>query len=173
MRLAITTALLVCSTLSAQNTVQVPLNYNFNGICHAGEAGSPNAPNGFRSISDRALSFVNGVPASAILQRYALVETANTLDMVHLGNRNTVSNGLWAFDPFPNNNNVGTQPAWLSSVNQAGPQTTTIANPIPIGSTSSASIVLQVSDGGGSCNVTFGYQSGATSVHVILSLIHI
>ncbi len=167
MRLAITTALLVCSTLSAQNTVQVPLNYNFNGICHAGEAGSPNAPNGFRSISDRALSFVNGVPASAILQRYALVETANTLDMVHLGNRNTVSNGLWAFDPFPNNNNVGTQPAWLSSVNQAGPQTTTIANPIPIGSTSSASIVLQVSDGGGSCNVTFGYQSGATSVHVI------
>ena len=132
MRPALLAASLLTGALHAQNTVQVPLNYNFNGICHAGEAGSPNAPNGFRSISDRALSFVGGVPASAILQRYALVETANTLDIVHLGNRNTVSNGLWAFEPFANGNNVGTQPAWLQSVNQAGPQTTTIATPIPI-----------------------------------------
>ena len=155
------------SAIAAQNTVQVPLNYNFNGIVHAGETGSPDAANGFRSISDRALDFTGGVPASAVLQRYALVETANTVDIVHLGNRNTVSNGLWSFDPFPNGNTVGTQPSWLANVNQSTPQTTTIQNPIPLGPTSTASVVLQVSDGGGSCNVTFGYQSGASSVHVI------
>ena len=29
----------------------VPLNYNFNGILHAGEAGLPDSLPGFRSIS--------------------------------------------------------------------------------------------------------------------------
>jgi len=169
MRLALASALaaLLGGAISAQNTVQVALNYNFNGIVHAGEAGNPDAPNGFRSISDRALDFTNGVPASAVLQRYALVTTAGSFDMVHLGNRNTVSNGIWAFEPFPNGNTVGTQPSWLAAVNQSGPQTTTLQNAIPLGPTSSASVVMQVSDGGGSCNVTFGYQSGASSVHVI------
>lgn len=169
MRLALAFSLAASAvgTLAAQNTVQVPLNFNFNGIVHAGEAGNPDAPSGYRSISDRALDFTNGVPASAVLQRYAIVDTAGTLDMVHLGNRNAVSNGLWAFDSFPNGNTVGTQPTWLTNVNQSGPQTTTLQNAIPIGPTSSASVVMQVSDGGGSCNMTFGYQSGASSVHVI------
>ena len=170
MRLAFFVASALGASLAAQNTVQVPLNYNFNGIVHAGEAGQADSPNGFRSISDRALDFTNGVPPSAVLQRYAIVETANTLDMVHLGNRNTVSNGLWAFDSFPNGNNVGIRPNWLpsvQSVNQAGPQTTNLQTPIALGPSSSASVVLQVSDGGGSCNVTFGYQSGASSTHVL------
>jgi len=153
--------------LAAQTTVQVPLNYNFNGIAHSGETGNPDAPNGFRSISDRALDFSNGVPASAVLQRFALVETAGVLDMVHLGNRNTVDNGNWAFDSFANGNNVGVQPGWLANSNQAGPQTTSIQNAIPIGATSTASVLFHVSNGGGSCDVTFGYQSGASSTHAI------
>ena len=167
MRSTLLVAVSLGTTLAAQNTVQVPLNYNFNGIVHAGEAGNPDSPNGFRSISDRALDFTNGVPASAVLQRYAIVANAGALDTVHLGNRNAVSNGLWAFEAFPNGNNVGTRPQWLQNVNQSGPQTTNIQTPIPLGPASSASVVMQVSDGGGSCTVTFGYQSGASSIHVI------
>ncbi|MFN3241718.1 MAG: hypothetical protein ACE37K_09425 [Planctomycetota bacterium] len=157
----------LAGALAAQNTVQVPLHYNFNGIAHSGEAGSPDAPNGFRSISDRALDFTNGVPASAVLQRFALVETAGVLDMVHLGNRDTVDNGNWAFDSFANGNDVGVQPSWLGNPDQAGPQTTAIATPIPLGATSTASVLFHVSNGGGSCDVTFGYQSGASSTHVV------
>jgi len=145
-----------------QSPVQVPLNYNFNGIAHAGEAGSPDSPSGFRSISDRALDFTGGVPSDPVFTRFAVVAAPGALDMVHLGNRNTVDNGNWAFDAFVNGNDVGVQPSWLANVDQSGPQTTTLATAIPIGLTSQASILWHVSNGGGSCDVVFGYQSGAS-----------
>lgn len=156
-----------CPALLAQNTVSIPLNYNFNGIAHAGETGQPDAANGFRSISDRALDFTSGVPGNPVFTRFAMVTTPFTLDMVHLGNRNTVDNGNWAFEASANGNNIGTQPAWLANANQAGAQTTTLATPLAIGSNSSASILFHVSNGGGSCDVTFQYASGQSSVHSI------
>ena len=76
----------------AQTSItQVPLNYNFNGMVHANEAGQPDDPNGYRSISDRALNFSGGVPGDALLDKYIIVNQAQALDIVHLGNRNTVS----------------------------------------------------------------------------------
>lgn len=160
-------ALLAAAAAPCQNTVRVPLNYNFNGIAHAGETGQPDAPNGFRSISDRALDFTAGVPSHPLLARYALVAAPGALDMVHLGNRDTVDNGNWAFDSFPNGNDVGVQPSWLPSADQSGPQSTALANPIPIGLGSQASVLFHVSNGGGACDVTFTYQSAQTSVHTI------
>jgi hypothetical protein len=154
-------ALFFAGTLPGQNTVQVALNYNFNGIAHAGETGSPDAPNGFRSISDRALDFTGGVPSAPVFQRFAVVATAGALDLVHLGNRNTVDGGNWAFDPLPNGNDIGVQPNWLSNPNQSGPQITVLPAPVALGIASSASVLFHVSNGGGSCNVTFTYQSGA------------
>ncbi|MCR9245977.1 MAG: hypothetical protein NXI31_13175 [bacterium] len=160
-------AWLPAPTLLAQGPVQVPLNYNWNGIAHAGETGQPDAPNGFRSISDRALDFTGGVPTDPVLSRYALVGTAGALDMVHLGNRNTVDNGNWAFDSSPNSNAVGTQPSWLSNPNQTGSQTTNLTTPIPLGLQSQATVLFHVSNGGGSCDVTFSFQSGATATRTI------
>jgi hypothetical protein len=166
LRIAIAT--LACTPLlCAQNTVQIALNYNWNGIAHAGETGSPDAANGFRAISDRALDFTAGVPNDATLARYAIVATPGTLDMVHLGNRNTVDNGNWAFDAVPDGDNIGTQPSWLTNVNQAGPQTTVLATPLPIGLASTASILFHVSNGGGSFDVTFTYLSGHTRVRSV------
>ena len=37
----------------------LPLAYNFNGMVHVGEAGMPDAPNGYRGISDRGLLMSN------------------------------------------------------------------------------------------------------------------
>lgn len=168
MRLLIFTSLLFCSPLLlAQNTVAVALNYNFNGIVHAGEAGSPDAPNGFRSISDRALNFTGGVPNNPLLASYNLVSSAGVLDTVHLGNRSTVANGSWAFESSANGNNIGTQPTWLTSVDQSGLQVTVLAASIDIGLNSSASVLFHVSNGGGSFDVTFIYSSGLSSVHSI------
>lgn len=166
-RIAILFVVLCSPLLRAQNTVSVALDYNWNGIVHAGEAGAPDAPNGFRSISDRALDFTSGVPGNPVFARFAMVTVPGVLDMVHLGNRNTVDNGNWAFDAGANGNDIGVQPAWLSNPNQSGPQTTVLANAIPIGINSSASVLFQVSNGGGSCDVTLTYASGQTSVHSI------
>ena len=168
MRISLLLLLVLCSRfLPSQNTVSVALNYNWNGIVHAGEAASPDALNGFRSISDRALDFTGGLPANPVFSRFAVVATAGGLDMVHLGNRNTVDNGNWAFDAAANGNNVGVQPNWLANPNQTGPQTTSLPTPIPIGTNSSASVLFHVSNGGGSCDVTFAYVSGQSSVHQI------
>lgn len=167
MRLAFSLSLLLAPAALCQSTVSVPLNYNWNGIAHAGETGQPDAPNGFRSISDRALDFTGGVPNHPLFAQYSVVMTSATLDMVHLGNRNTVDNGNWAFDALANGNNVGTQPSWLANVNQSGSQVTTLAVPIPLGINSSAGVLFHVSNGGGSLDVTFTYVGGMTSVHSI------
>lgn len=160
-------ALTANSLAVGQTTVQVPLNYNFNGIVHAGEDGVPDAANGFRSISDRALDFTAGVPGNPVFARYQVVANAGVLDMVHLGNRNTVDGGNWAFNPSPNGNDVGVQPNWLSNVNQAGPQVTVLASPIAVGTSSTVSVLFHVSNGGGACTVTIGYTGGLSSTHTI------
>ncbi len=155
------------SLLLAQNTVSVALNYNFNGIVHAGEAGFPDAVNGFRSISDRALNFTAGVPNNPEFTRFNVVSTPGVLDTVHLGNRNTVANGAWAFESSANGNNIGIQPVWLTSVDQSSPQLTVLSASLDIGLNSSASVLFHVSNGGGSFDVTFVYSSGLTSVHSV------
>jgi hypothetical protein len=154
--------LLLSAGAAAQTTRQIPLNYNFNGVVHAGENGQPDAPAGFRSISDRALDFSAGVPASPLLVPYSLIGTAGTLDIVHLGNRNTVDNGNWAFDLVPDGDNIGIQPAWLTNVDQSTPQATTVNPPIGLEATSTATFLYQISNGGGTFDVTFGFQSGAS-----------
>jgi hypothetical protein len=146
----------------SRQIIQVPLNYNFNGMVHAGEIGRPDAPNGFRAISDRAINFSGGVPANPDLDRYAIVDQANVLDIVHLGNRNTVDNGNWAFDLTVDNDNVGVQPAWLTNVDQQStPQVTTLNPPIFLDSASAASFLFQVSNGGGSFDITFTFGTAA------------
>ena len=153
--------------LPTNRDVKVALNYNFNGIVHAGEVGSPDDPLGYRSISNRGLSFVGGIPNDPILWGYQVITAPQALDIVHLGNRNTVSGGLWAFDATANGNAVGTQPAWLPDVDQAGPQTTQLPDPIRLDGSSSSSLIFQVSDGGGSFDVVFGFASGAPVVGTV------
>jgi len=159
--------MLVMTERVRSQTVSVPLNCNFNGILHVGEGGQPDAPGGFRSISDRALDFSGGVPVDPVLAPYALIASPGVLDIVHLGNRNTVDNGNWAFDPFPDGDNVGIQPNWLGNPDQGGPQTTVLATPILLDAMSSASFLFQISNGGGSFQVTLGFQSGNSSSYTL------
>jgi hypothetical protein len=142
----------------SRQIIQIPLNYNFNGIVHGGEAARPDDPNGFRAMSDRAINFQTGVPASPELDPYLIVDQPNTLDIVHLGNRNTVDNGNWAFDLTVDNDNVGVQPAWLTNGDQQStPQVTAINPPIYLDAASAASFLFQVSNGGGAFDITFTF----------------
>ena len=146
---------------------RVPLAYNFNGVVHAGEDGMPDAPAGYRSISDRGLDFRNGVPANPLLADYLLVDQPGVLDIVHLGNRNTVDAGLRAFDLVPDGDDIGIQPTWLANPDQTGPQTTVLADPIVMDATSRASVLFQISNGGGAFDLEFQFQAGAPVVATV------
>ncbi len=150
--------------VSAQTTTQIDLNYNFNGIVHFGEDGTPDDPDGYRSISDRGLDFTAGVPSDPILDNYKFVTTADTLDLVHLGNRNTVDFGNRPFDADGVDADAfGVQPNWLADPDQTGPQTTTLGAPILLDGPSSASFLFQASNGGATFEVVFGFQGGGST----------
>ena len=149
-------------TASLESITPVPLNFNFNGICHPGEDGNPDDPAGFRAISDRALDFTGGVPSNPISNPFVLQGQAGALDIVHLGNRNSVTNGLWAFEATADGDDIGTQPTWLLDPDQSVPQVTNLATPIPVGSNGEANVLFQISDGGGSFDVSFSLLSGGS-----------
>ena len=155
------------TTASAQTVTQIPLDYNFNGIVHAGEDLMPDAPDGYRSIADRGLNFAGGLPNDALTAPYSLVSSANVVDIVYLGNRNTVDSGLRTFDAVADGDDNGIQPNWLTTVDQTGPQTTTLATPVAIAGISTASFLIQISNGGGTLDCTVGFQSGATTTSSI------
>ena len=157
---ALLIASLCASPIAAQSTHHIPLNYNYNGIVHAGEEGNPDSSNGYRSISDRGLNFTGGVPNDSLLNKYSIVSSPGALDIVHLGNRNTIMGGLFAFDGSPDGDDVGTIPSWMTSINQSSPQTTSLGSPIALSGYSEASFIYQISNGGGLFEVVFGFQSG-------------
>ena len=168
---AVVAALSLVASASAQTTIQIPLNYNFNGIVHPGEGnGQPDDLNGYRSISDRGLNWdvSGGVPSDPLLDKYSLVNAAGVVDIVHLGNRNTVAGGSFPFDAVADGDNRGVQPAWLPNPDQTGPQTTLLGGGgITLDITSSATVIYQVSDGGGNFDVRLGFSSGADVVSTL------
>src|SRR3954466_10907042 len=88
----IAAAAALCAGRALATDFPVALNYNWNGMVHPGETGQPDAPQGFRTISDRALSIgggANDFGTSAIVGSTSITYTINTnsgvLDIVHLG----------------------------------------------------------------------------------------
>ncbi len=165
---------LVAWTASGQGAeFPLALDANFNGMVHTGEAGQPDAPNGFRSISDRAL-IVDGAAGSvddftSFLSglTYDVVNASGDLDILHLGNRNTVDNGNWAFDPAPDGDMIGVQPDWLPDPDQT--VVVQLVDPgITLDATSEIGLVYQISNGGGDFDVIFGFADGM-SVTVTLN----
>ena len=146
-----------------QPSTPITLNYNFNGMVQAGEGGLPDDLNGYRSISDRGLDWSGGIPSDGILDDYEIVDQANVLDIVHIGNRLTVSGGMFPFDGTANGDCIGVQPAWLTTVDQSGPQTTVLASPLTLTSNCSLSVLFQISNGGASFDVTCDFASGAST----------
>ncbi|MGE3108772.1 MAG: GC-type dockerin domain-anchored protein [Phycisphaerales bacterium] len=146
------------------------LNWNFNGMTHAGEEGQPDAPNGYRSISDRGLridanqgdSIAAGTIRSDTGLVYEVVGEANTLDIVHLGDRNTVDNFNHVFDDVVDGDEVGVQPDWLPNSDQTGPQTTDVTGAnIVLGADTKLGVLYQISNGGGFMILTLGFADGA------------
>ena len=129
-------------------TNRIALNYNFNGVVHTGEEEDPDNPDGYRSISDRGLNWQGGTPTATngAFGEYLFVEQALVPDIVHVGDRDQ----RWPFDPTPDGDDRGIQPNWLPNPDQRGPQTTQLADLIRMDASSAASVLIMISDGGGS-----------------------
>jgi hypothetical protein len=161
-------------TSSFATDFQVPLNYNWNGIAHPGEAGNADAPAGFRSIADRAL-YVDGATGNALGTSpivgatgvtYSVNMTANVLDIVHLGNTGAGTTRTW--DAAANGDARGIQPTWLPNPSaHTAPQITTLGTPLTLDSNSSIGVLYFVSNGGGNFDMVLGFTD-ASSVTVTL-----
>jgi len=126
-------------------------------------------PNGYRSVSDRGLLLdgaAGSINAGPIVDpdfmSYWLVAQSGQLDCVHLGDRNFVDNGNWAFG---SGGNAGAQPTWLPNPDHTGPQITDVSSHHFLFSPqSSLGVLYQVSNGGGKFDVklTFADNSSAT-----------
>ena len=171
--------LLGASSLFAQQWI--PLNNNFNGMLSAEEwvgfpgswddPGVADTPNGYRSISDRGLRN-DGEPGTfgsyPMVGATGLSYTVSTyrsfvLDMVLLGNRNTVDGSSRVFDPAPDLDNIGIQPTWLANPDLTGPQTTTLATPLTIGANWTLGVVYNISNGGGSFVMVVHFVGGGSA----------
>ncbi|MEM7048768.1 MAG: IPTL-CTERM sorting domain-containing protein [Acidobacteriota bacterium] len=166
--------LLALSAVPMVWAVEVPLTLdaNFNGMLHSGEGGQPDAADGFRSISDRALVVDGGAMSFGDLTSpfsglsYVVEGAAGVLDLVHLGDRNTVDGGNWAFDPAADADNIGIQPSWLPDSDQTTAMTS-VPN-LPLDAMSRLGVLYQISNGGGDFDLTLVFDD-ATSVTVTLN----
>jgi hypothetical protein len=136
-------------------------------MVHDTEAGDPDNPNGYRSISDRGLivsdtmngSIGRGTLLGLTRIPYTVVRTDHTLDIVQLGDRNTVDNGNWMFDAVPDGDNIGIQPDWLPVSDQTGPQTSDVSGVNAVmGAQTRIGVLYQISNGGGFFNMTLGFD---------------
>src|SRR5262249_55239761 len=99
--------------------------------------------------------------------QYDVVAQPGVLDIIHVGNRNTVDFGAWAFDATADGDDIGIQPSWLAAANQ----NTVISGVSPTPTVSGATrigILYQISSGGGDFDVTLRF-SDQTSVTVTLN----
>ena len=163
-----------------------PLAFNFNGMLHEGEAGDADRPDGYRSISDRGMH-ITGVFGSFDVALegpsglpYSIVTTPFTLDMICLGDRSVVDNGIWAFDeeiggldqdvgggPFIYNY-IGVQPAWLPQVDLTGPQVSDLSSlNLAMGAGTRVGIIYNASNGGSRFVATLTFTDGSIAPVVL------
>jgi hypothetical protein len=162
-------------TLTVEDSVQthtdlaIPLACNWNGIVHPGEEGQPDNPDGFRSISDRALHAHSGPGAidagllvGTDLIPYSIVPGAGFLDMVHLGRTGPGTARQW--DPAPDGDNMGIQPNWLSNLDHSTPQRTNLTPlSIAMGPNTRLGVLYNVSNGGGIFDMTLEFADSTTA----------
>ena len=151
-----------CSTQAGGIAQTLDLDWNWNGLAHPGEEGNADAVNGFRAMDHSSLSQGQGVlgdgvsPLSGLT--YDLVDEAFVTDMIFLGER--------SFDDVADGDNVGTQPAWLTTLDQST-VTSSVTPSVALTGSSEIGLLYNGAYGGGTFEVTLTF-SDATSVTVIV-----
>jgi hypothetical protein len=177
---------------------QIPLNYNYHGMAHQGEAITGATANNadfvlYRSISDRGLYWdpadshaigtnpligFTGIPYSLYSTLGYANETVmsqgdannNGLDMVHLGHRG-VYYRLYDTDTTTQ---AGPFPAWQPDANtnsdHTGDQVTVLGTPILVDSQTEIGVLYMASDGGGQFDCVLTFNNGSTDTNITARL---
>ncbi|MCB9851647.1 MAG: PQQ-dependent sugar dehydrogenase [Phycisphaerales bacterium] len=157
------------------NSISIPLAYNWNALIHNTEGTDPDAPDGYRSISDRGLIMstadsvgTGGMALTSAGLTYRFVQSPSpALDAVVLGLRRP--NGGTAWDNTDDDDNLGVVPTWdpTGGSGQVTSSVTTFAASEPLDETFDIGFLYQISNGGGTFDVTLGFDD-ASSVTVTL-----
>ena len=163
---------LVCAAGAAfgGGDVPVPLAWNWNGMVHSGESGQPDNPDGFRSISDRALDCNGGATAinnGALVGQdsllYSVVAVAGAFDIVHLGSTG-VTGSVRGWDATVDGDNIGVRPNWLTTLDQSTPQRSdTLAMQTGFTSSTRLGVLYNISNSGGAFDMTLEFGDGSTA----------
>jgi hypothetical protein len=177
---------------------RIPLNYNFHGMAHQGEAITGATANNadfvlYRSISDRGLYWdpgdthafgtnpligFTGIPYSLYDNLGYTNETVmspgdasnNGLDIVHLGHRG-VYYRLYDTD---STTQVGPFPAWqpdaATNSDHTGDQVTVLGTPIPVDAQTEIGVLYMASDGGGQFDCVLTFNNGGADNNVTVRL---
>jgi hypothetical protein len=146
----------------------LPLGWNWNGLVHAGEAGSPDAATGYRSIADRGLrsgtaNSLGGASGTVdALLSYTLVGGGGALDTVFIGGPRDAGNGVLGFDTAVDGDSVGIAPTWDPTLGTGEllSATTAVAPAVVITEDFALGLLFNASVGGGTFDVTLGFKSG-------------
>jgi hypothetical protein len=161
-----------CGECRPLSLLPLPLAYNWNGLVTEGiEQGTSNYnnPEGYRAVADRGLllsPFGGSITAAPVLGTegitYEIVNAPGVLDVVHLGDRRVVANGLRNWGTSLEN---ALQPSWLIDNDHTVPQ---VSPMLPVDATLSAQsrigFLYQMSDFGGRFDavLTFTDNTSAT-----------
>lgn len=154
------------------NGVNVPLDFNWNGISQPEEinAADTDSPTGYRSIGDRGLTVedaesVGGGEGEVVTDNmtYHLAMAADAVDTIMVGTRSRVWDDVNDFDDY------GVVPAWdVSGGTGVIPSwTSVLTTPMPMSSGSKLGLLYDASEGGGNFDMTLEFTD-STSVTVTL-----
>lgn len=148
------------------NSISIPLACNWNALIHNTEGVDPDVTDGYRSISDRGLIMSTadsvgsgGMALTSAGLTYRFVQSAGpTLDTVVIGQRRR--DGGLAWDNTDDDDNFGVVPSWdqTAGSGQITSSVTTFAPSEPLDETFDIGFLYQISNGGGSFDVTLGFE---------------
>jgi hypothetical protein len=159
--------LLLCApaALAQTTTHQIALNYNYNGMVHAGESGDADNLDGYRSISDRGLDFTGGV--SGGLAAWDVVDQAGVPDILYLGNRCVGTAGNFCYDATANGDCRGVFPNWMpAGTEDVTGVTTMLPTPITMVGETQWQVIFQISDGGGNFDFIIHTNGGDAPITI-------
>jgi hypothetical protein len=159
--------ILLCApaALAQTTTHQIALNYNYNGMVHAGESGDADNLDGYRSISDRGLDFTGGV--SGGLAAWDVVDQAGVPDILYLGNRCIGTANGFCYDATANGDCRGVFPNWMPAGSEdVSGVTTTLPTPITMVGETQWQVIFNVSDGGGNFDFIIHTNGGDAPITI-------
>jgi len=159
--------LAACGAATSAFAQPIALDYNWNAAAHPGEQNMADAPDGYRSISDRGWKLGEAdslggtgftVSLNAGQRVYQLPQNAGETDVVFIGSRDQ-NGGNW--DGSADGDDIGVQPNWDPTGGSLTVQTATSTfAPIALGEDDAVGFLLQASNGGGDFDITLGFSDG-------------